>query len=126
MTELILKEFKNNIIDFLDELIEQFPEETDIVIGRIYIKDRISADELMSNFIKSLVPFRQRIVDEDDIFFMENAGSLFSSSNSSRVNHFKVIWKSSKLQQDDRKVIWSWFKAFLHLADKFVAVKSKK
>ncbi len=122
----ILKEFKNSIIDFLDELIEQFPEETDLVIGRIFIKDRLPAEGIMSNFIQTLSPHRERILAEDDSFFLENAGSLFGTGHSTRANHLKVIWKSSKLQKEDRKIIWSWFKAFLHLADKYVAFKSIK
>ena len=33
--------FRDHIIDFLDELIEQFPEEAEIIISRIFIKDQI-------------------------------------------------------------------------------------
>ena len=34
---LILKEYKKNLIDFIDELIDFYPSESDLIILRIYL-----------------------------------------------------------------------------------------
>ena len=42
MSELhVLQEFKNGLISFVDELIDQFPKEGDLIMIRIFLKDQI-------------------------------------------------------------------------------------
>ena len=115
----ILNEFKRNIIDFLDELIDLFPSESQFVLGRIILKDRIGASEIMANFIQYIVPHRAQIEQENDDFFLEHASSLFGPQYENKISHIKVIWKSDNLSVDDRRTIWSWFKAFLVLSDHY-------
>ena len=50
---LILQEFKNNLITFFDELIDQFPTEADLVIIRIFLKDR----QLWNRFTSIIILF---------------------------------------------------------------------
>ena len=51
----ILKQFKNSIITFLDELIVQFPEEADLVIFRIFLKDRVPIIDIMTYFVHKIL-----------------------------------------------------------------------
>ncbi len=120
----LLKELKQNVIDFLNELIEQFPEETDLIWGRIWVETQVSALKLMTNFIQKILPYRDRIDKEDDAFFLDNAGEFIASDKLGKIGHLKMIWKSSKLDVEDRKIIWQWFKAFLFIVDRYVALKT--
>ena len=52
MSEIeILKQFKNTLICFLDELIGQFPSEGDLVIFRIFLKDRVPIENILNFFV---------------------------------------------------------------------------
>ena len=44
----ILIQFKKSIISFIDELIEAFPTEPDLIILRIFIKDQISIENVIN------------------------------------------------------------------------------
>jgi hypothetical protein len=39
------------------------------------------------------------------------------------VNHFRKLWLSKKLDDEDRKVLWSWFDSFIYLANKYLELK---
>jgi len=126
MTDNILREFKKNVIAFLDELIDQFPGEPGLVVGRIFIKDRIDSEQLMHRFIQHVVPFKEQIESKDDEFFIKNATDIFGLGSSSQFNHFKKIWKSSQLDNEDRDVIWMWFQTFIMLCDKYSELRMKR
>ena len=93
MSEIkILKEFKNSLITFIDELIPQFPEEGDLVIIRIFLKDQVPIADVMNHIIHMILPLKQLVVSKDESFFLDN-NVLFSALNSGKVNHFKKLWR---------------------------------
>ena len=114
----ILKTLKEQVILFFDELIDTLPEEADLIIIRIFIKDKYPIEDIMKYIVKKFIPLRNSIIKEDEGFFLNN-NILFEEFDSNKVNHFKRIWRSSSLNEDDRKVIWRWFKGFLCLAEKY-------
>jgi hypothetical protein len=120
--EEILKQFKNALIAFLDELIEQFPLEGDMVIFRIFLKDRVPIINIMEYFISRILPLEKMVKDKDDDFFL-NKCDLFESMGSKneveKVNKFKELWLSESLDEDDKKVVWEWFEAFISITKKF-------
>ena len=96
MSELeILKQFKNTLISFLDELIGQFPTEGELVIFRIFLKDRVSIDHVMNYFVLNILPLKNMVKERDEDFFL-NKCDLFEniniSSSKKKVNHFKKLW----------------------------------
>jgi len=119
MSQSIINDLKKNVIAFVDELIEQFPQETDLVFGRILLKDQMPAQKIMDNFVSKILPYKAQILAKDDDFFLKNSTSLFGGNNQ-RVNHLKVIWKSSRLDEEDRAIIWDWFKTFVYLCEKYL------
>lgn len=126
MSEIqILSEFKNGIISFLDELIEQFPEEGDLVIARIFLKDQIPIVDIMNNFILKLLPLEGQVKERNESFFLDN-NLLFENIDKNKVNHFKRLWRSERLDRDDRNVIWKWYDSFIFLAKKYQKLKSGK
>ena len=114
----ILTDFKNNLVNFFDELIEQFPEEGDLVVIRIFLNDQIPIVEIMNTFIVKILPLSDMIKKRDENFFINN-NVLFEKLEKNKVNHFKKLWRSDKLDAQDRQVIWRWYDCFLSLAEKY-------
>jgi len=122
---LILQEFKNNLITFFDELIDQFPTEADLVIIRIFLKDQIPIEEVINIFINTINKdgqrFKKMIKDRNEIFFLES--NIFDSISKTKVVHFKKLWRSDSLDDDDKKIIWKWIDSFVYLGEKYIKSK---
>ena len=123
MSEIkILKEFKNSLITFVDELISQFPEEGDLVIIRIFLKDQVPIEDVMNHVIHMILPLNQLVITKDEKFFLEN--NVFDESVSkSKILHFKKLWRSGRLDNDDKDVVWKWMTSFIFLAEKYQKIK---
>lgn len=123
MSEIeILTQFKKNLIQFLDELIAQFPEEGDLVIARIFLNDQIPIADVMNTFIRKLLPLESQVAERNENFFLEN-NLLFDTIDKNKVNHFKRMWRSDRLDSEDRVVIWKWYDSFIFLSKKYQSVK---
>ena len=125
----ILKKFKDGLISFMDELIDQFPQEGDLVIIRIFLKDQISISDVMDNFIYTLnkvdsngKKIRDMVGTRDEAFFLEH--SMFDVLGKQEVSHFKKLWRSEVLDDSDKEVIWSWIDSFIKLSDKYIKSKA--
>lgn len=123
MSELeILQQFKKMLISFLDELIDQFPKEADLVIFRIFLKDRVPIVNIMNYFVLKILPFKEMVDERNEDFFMNHC-SLFedmqNQQNKGKINHFKKLWRSSLLDDEDKRVVWDWFDSFIFLTEKY-------
>ena len=128
MSELeILKQFKKSMIEFLDELLVQFPDEGDFVIFRIFLKDRVMISTIMIYFVQKILPLKKMVTERDEDFFLNHCTlfeDLHGESQQSKVNRFKKLWRSSCLDEDDRRVVWEWFDSFIYLTEKYQKVKT--
>jgi hypothetical protein len=124
---LILQEFKNNLISFFDELIDLFPTEPDLVIIRIFLKDQIPIEEVINIFNNTInmdnQKFKKMIKDRNELFFLES--NIFDSISKTKVVHFKKLWRSDQLDDDNKDVIWKWIDSFVYLGEKYAKVKSQ-
>ena len=114
----ILTEFKTSLVSFLDELIDLFPHEGDLIIVRIFLNDQIPIIDVMNTFITQLLPLKDMVKRRDDNFFINN-NVLFDKLDKNKVNHFKRMWRSSVLDAEDRDAIWRWYSFFIVLAEKY-------
>jgi hypothetical protein len=121
----ILIQLKTQLVNFFDELIETFPNEPDFVIFRIFIKDRIPIVDAMAYIANKLVPLQDMVKRQDANFFLQN-NILFEKLDKNKVNHFKQMWLSENLDDDDKKVIWKWFASFIYLANKYLDILKKQ
>ena len=121
----ILMEFKNGLISFFDELIDQFPQEGDLIMVIIFLKDQISIEDVMNIFIHNLnkddQKLKKMVKDRNEIFFLEN--NVFDTLGKNKVLHFKRLWRSGSLDEDDKLVVWKWIDSFMFLADKYSKAK---
>ena len=130
MSEIqILQQFKKQLISFFDELISQFPEEPDLVLIRIFLNDQMPIKDVMDVFIRKInkpaegdgLTIREMIKNRNENFFVEN-NSLFQEISKMKVNHFKKLWMSGRLDEEDKKIVWKWVDSFLYLSDKYISV----
>jgi hypothetical protein len=142
MSEIqVLKEFKNNLISFFDELIDQFPEMGDLVMLRIFLKDQIPIKDVTEMFSfqlnKNDQQIRKIIKERNEQFFLEennffdglintnadNNSGLSSSGVKNKVSKFQNIWRSNRLDKEDKDTIWKWIDSFVFLTDKYNKLK---
>ncbi len=130
MSEIqILQQFKKQLISFFDELISQFPEEPDLVLIRIFLNDQMPIKDVMDVFIRKInkpaegdgFTIREMIKNRNESFFVEN-NSVFQEISKMKVNHFKKLWMSGRLDVEDKKIVWKWVDSFLYLSDKYISV----
>jgi len=116
----IMFEFRNQLVAFLDELIEQFPLEGDFVIIRIFIKDQIPVADVIGRFIRDLLPLKEQVKSKDEQFFLQNS-ILYTGASlaNDKINHFKELWQSKQLDNNDRDIIWKWMELFIAIAQKY-------
>ena len=114
----ILIKFKNILVLFIDELIEQFPYDSDLILCRIYIKDQIPIENIMKLFTQHFYPQKKLIEDKNPDFFLDGTQSFFDHLKL-KTNVFKKIWLSDTLDDEDRVVIWEWISSLLTLVDKY-------
>lgn len=117
--EKILLGFKHLLIDFMDELVDQYPREGDFVIYRISIKDIVPIQTIMLYFTEKILPLSSLIKDRDEKFFLEN-NILFSELDKEglcSVNYFRQMWKN--LGSADRLTLWKWFDMFVTYTERY-------
>ena len=114
----ILQRFKNGYMQFIDELLEQFPNESDLIIIRVFFQDQVPVSIVADAFIKHVLPYKDMIKRRDDKFFLEN-NHIFGMLDTGKVIHFKKLLTSERLDKDDRDVIWKWFDTFCVLVEAY-------
>jgi hypothetical protein len=121
----ILTQLKKQLVTFLDELIESFPDEPDFVIFRIFVNDRLPIVDIMNYIINELCPLKDMIKNKDEKFFL-NYNVLFEKlddQDTTKINHFKNLWLSNSLDIEDRETLWRWFSSFVSLGLKYKELK---
>jgi hypothetical protein len=117
----LLSLFKNQILSFCDELIEQFPEEGDFVILKLFVDGRVPIKNAIDGFTSTINrddnKLRGMIKARNEKFFIEE--NPFSFISPDKVSRFSKMWLSSKMGDEDREVIWSWIDTFVTIADKY-------
>lgn len=108
--------FKKTMLEFLDELIEQFVEEGDLIVLRFFLSEQIPIETLMLQFTKYVYPMRDMIKNRNENFFLER-NNIFGSSPQDKIIHFKELYK--KMEIDDRATLWSWFDIFIGICEKY-------
>ena len=116
----LLNEFRTQLVSFLDELIDQFPMEGDFVLIRMFIKDQIPVTDILGRFNRDLLPLKKEVKDRNEKFFLDNT-ILYTGGKiqSSKIDHFKNLWLSDKLDKSDRETIWDWMDLFMKIGETY-------
>lgn len=118
----VIEVFKNNLVNFIEILIEQFPSETDLIIIRTFFLEMCSSVDIINYFSHKLLneKVKTMIEKQNDQFFIEN-DTLFSDiKNKQKVFHFKNVWLTATDNQ--KKSIWQWFNKLVRIAEIYKSV----
>lgn len=115
---ILMQKFRDQLVTFLDEIIDQFPTECDFVLIRMFIKDQIPVHDILGRFIRDILPLKEHVEKREETFFLNNT-LLYTGGNISdeKINHFQELWQSDKLDTDDRETIWTWMECFIKISD---------
>ena len=123
----VLSEFKNNLISFFDELIGQYPTEGDLIRIRIYIKDQKPIEDIIDVFThyinKNDQEIKKMVKARNETFFLQN--NMFDFLGKVKILHFKKLWRS-EVDDEDKKIMWSWMDSFIYLSDKYIKLKEPR
>ena len=72
MSLTLCRQFRTQVLIFLENLIDQFPNESDFLIARIFIKDKLPVVDVIERFGSNVVPYKSQIMKKDEKFFMKN------------------------------------------------------
>jgi hypothetical protein len=111
--------FNKNIDDFLDTLISHFPKDHNFILLKILLNTgRINYDSLLISFADTLIPNKQLILDKNPDFFITKCSHIFKDINQhiSGTDTFKRVWMSPRLTEEEREILWRWFKLFLNIS----------
>ena len=121
----ILIQFKNSLVSFIDELIEAFPQEPDLIILRIFLKDQVPVQDVMNKFIHTINKDDQQIKKDieqrNETVFLKN--DIFEAISKSKSINFSKLWRSNSLDDEERKIIWKWIDSFILLSERYAKSK---
>ena len=111
----LLQKFSKAVTQFLDELIEQFPHESDLLVARVMIVNgQIPIQDIVDEFMGRILPHEKKIKDREDKFFLEDM-NIFQGVDGDTVIKFKKLWVSEHLDDDDKDAIWKWCDLFVRM-----------
>jgi len=118
---LLIKEFKTQLVNFLDELIDLFPKEGDLILIRIFIKDQIPMADVLGRYQRDILPFEHKIMSRDEHFFLDHP-FLYAKTplGEEKVNHFKDLWTKGILSLEDKLTVWKWMDVFNIIAKRYI------
>lgn len=111
----LLSIFKQKGIDFLTQLIEIFPEQTVLITYRMLFENHLPIEMVLLNLGERLSLYQDKIKNRDETFFLSNE-EIFAGAKNTEVLMWKDVWKSSRLDANDRVSIWQWVNLFLDLS----------
>lgn len=114
----ILQRFKRGIMQFIDDLIDIFPQESDLIIIRVFFEDQVPVATIADSFVQHVLPHKDMIIKRNDKFFLEE-NNIFGMLDTGKVLHFKRLWTSSLLDKEDRATIWTYFDTFITLIEAY-------
>lgn len=114
-TVQILQHFKSMLLGFIDDLIEQFPTEGQLVVGRIFV-DSVPTEEIIQQFSKEVLPYEEMINNKEEEFFLTH-DILPAGVTNSEVSHFKNLYL--QLDEDSKNVVWQWVQCLVSIAKKY-------
>ena len=111
--------FNNQIDNFLDYIIGEFPDETNFILFKNFILKirKINSIQIVKNFMEYLEPHKDVIYSEDDNFFLEFDFNIYGNDASKHSLELKNIYVNCK-NDEIKKNIWKYLQVLLKLGEK--------
>ena len=118
----LLKLFKEQLLNFVDELIETFPNEGNLILLRVYIDTHLIIEKSLSEFTNKINEdngkLKQMIKQRNEHFFINY--DLINLESKNEINYMLKLWQDDILQPDDKSTIWDWVDLFVKISNSFL------
>jgi hypothetical protein len=122
ITEKILAQLKSQVLNLLDDLLIIYPNESDLLLIRLFFDNQISDKKLMEGFIKWVYPWKNHILTHNEEFF-ENNEHIFGPLPINKIHYLKDKLKDGTIDKEDKETMWRYFEVFIKLIDQYNKVK---
>tara|TARA_B100000131_G_C18013497_1_gene571516 strand:+ start:420 stop:881 length:462 start_codon:yes stop_codon:yes gene_type:complete len=113
-----IKGFKEQMVDFLDELIEMFPTDGSFILIRVFVNDKIPVTAVLGRFMRDCLKYHKLVETRNDKLFLSK-DFLYNSYGKEvgidQIDRFKDIWEK-ELDEDDKEMVWTWMDLFFKLS----------
>ena len=110
--------FKEKMVEFLDELIDLFPQEASFYLIRVFVKDKIPLDAVIGRFMSDCLKYYDYVEQRNDKLFL-NTSFMYRSYGdefgNDQIDRFKDIWLR-ELDKYNKEQIWQWMTLFFKLS----------
>jgi hypothetical protein len=114
----VLGQLHSQVLNLLDDLLCICPDESDILLVRIFFENQVDQQLLMDGFVRWVYPWKDHILDHNEDFFNKN-DHIFGPLPTDKVSYFKDKMNDGTFDEEDKKVIWEYFEVFVRLIDKY-------
>jgi hypothetical protein len=122
--EILEKKLHDSVKNFLDDIITILPNETLIVLAKIYISTQLTGYKLMKKFKKNILPIKDLVKNRNENFFLNGKyiDSLLDKYNI-KLN-FRDIWV--KISPANKKLMWAWCDQFINITTEYSNLEKLK
>ena len=120
----VLKNLEDELVEFFLQL-HEISLIDDLVSYSVAVQV-IPIQNTMDYMIKNILPLKSMVNDRNEEFFLKY-DTLFAGFNEEKqdtVKKFRKFW--TDLDQDNKKIIWTWFDAFIVIIQKYNSLKNGK
>ena len=115
------------ITNFVNELNEIYPNNKEITVfrERFNLLKNVNSQLILDYFIKYIYTHKEKILNENENFFLDGGGQeKIHESNLNMRDNIRKLWINN-MTEDNKKIVWKYFKTFILLIDKYLLEKSK-
>tara|TARA_B100000989_G_C19394024_1_gene406997 strand:- start:27 stop:500 length:474 start_codon:yes stop_codon:yes gene_type:complete len=113
-----IKSFKEQMVEFLDELIDMFPTDGSFILIRVFVNDKIPVTAVLGRFMRDCLKYHNYVKTRNDKLFLSK-DFLYNSYGAEvgidQIDRFRDIWQK-ELDNEDKKMVWSWMDLFYKLS----------
>jgi hypothetical protein len=123
--QILLQQIDN----FISELCTIFPENGEIqLFGQKYNLIRsANSNIVIEYFVKFIYPHKTEIMSSNENFFLNGGGQEELKDNSGLKfrDNIRNLW-INKMSDENKEIIWKYFKMFIILSEKYILENMKK
>lgn len=121
-----LTAFNNQLIAFVEDLSETYPEEKDIgqAVNALKALKKVNPKLLHTSFMEYVYPeFHGPVMQEDETVLIANARKMLNGEFSEYAFAYIIFDKHwSSMNEANKKVIWNWCKVLVVLSEKAAGI----
>lgn len=115
--------------NFINELSNIFPNNGEITLlkEKYFLIRSANSKLILEYFVQFVFPFKNQIVNQDEKFFLLGGGQeeIKHTSGLKFRDNIKNLW-INKMSDENKEIIWQYFKMFIILSEKYILENMKK